>query len=139
MAGFGFSPTDVVELCKFSHRAYKEAVNAPARYSAARDLANRIRILLDEIPLDGDQAGPATRGLTLHLELANKAYKDLDEYLGLFQEHLDQQARPVVTANKVVARVRWTTDQLDKRVDKLQDAVQSAMAYCEFAMISQLR
>ncbi|GAB7332283.1 hypothetical protein MBLNU13_g04120t1 [Cladosporium sp. NU13] len=139
MAGFGFSPSDVADFCKFSYRAYTEAKNAPERYASARDLANRLRVILNEIPVGDGQVDETMKGLALHLELANKAYKDLDEYLCHFRGHLDQQARPPVRVNKMVAaRVRWTTDQLDKKVDKLLDAVQFAMTLCQIAMISQL-
>lgn len=139
MAGFGFSPADVVELCKFSYRAYTEAKSAPERYASARDLAGHIRKTLDVIPIDSAQVDPATRVLAWHLQAANNAYRELDEYLRHFQEHLGPQKKSSVTGSKIVARVRWTTDQLDKKVNKLQDAVESAMNYCQFAMIAQTR
>jgi hypothetical protein len=138
MAGFGFSPADVVEVCKFSYRAYQEAKSAPERYASAKDLADRLRTTLDDVPVGSGQINSTMRGLELHLELANKAHRDLDEYLCQFRDHLDRQSRPPVNAGRLVARVRWTTDQLDKKVDRLQDAVQSAMGYCAFAMLSQL-
>jgi hypothetical protein len=139
MAGFGFSPADIVDLCKFSYQAYTEARSAPERYASARDLADLICKTLDVIPIDSGQVDPATRVLALHLERANNAYKDLDEYLRHFQEHLDRQTQPSLTGTKIVARVRWTIEQLDKKVDKLQDAMESAMNYCQFAMIVQTR
>ena len=139
MAGFGFSPSDIVGFCTFSFRIYKAAKSAPERYMSARDLANRTRLLLDEISVANDQADGTMNGLASHLERANKAYKDLDEHLCQFRDHFDQQRRPPVRATSVAARVRWTTDQLDGKVDKLQGAVQSALGYCQVAMILQLR
>jgi hypothetical protein len=139
MAGFGFSPADVVDVCKLSYRAYQEAKNAPERYASARDLANRLRTTLDDVPIGRGQINSTMKGLDLHLELANNAHRDLDEYLCRFEDHLGRQHRPQVNAGRIVARARWTTDQLDKKVDKLQDAVRSAMEYCAFAMISQIR
>lgn len=139
MAGFGFSPSDIAELCKFSYRAYKEAKSAPERYATARRLADCVRLTLDEIPMGSGQMNETTTALGLHLELANDAYKDLDKYLCQFGEHLGQQRRSPVSATGVVARVRWTTDQLDKRVDKLQEAVKDALDYCQLSIISQLR
>ncbi|KAM0702270.1 hypothetical protein Q7P35_011180 [Cladosporium inversicolor] len=138
MAGFGFSPSDIAELCKFSYRAYKEAKSAPERYATARRLADCVRLTLDEIPMGSGQMNETTTALGLHLELANDAYKDLDKYLCQFGEHLGQQRRSPVSATGVVARVRWTTDQLDKRVDKLQEAVKDALDYCQLSIISQL-
>jgi hypothetical protein len=139
MAGFGFSPADVVELCKFSYRAYTEAKSAPERYTSARCLADLMRKTLDVIPIDTEQGDPTTGVLASHLERANNAYSDLDQYLRRFQEHLDPQTKSPVTGTKIVARARWTTDQLDKKVDQLQDAVESAMRHCQFAMIMQTR
>lgn len=139
MAGFGFSPTDVVELCKFSYQAYTEAKSARERYATARGLADRIRDTLEIIPVNIGQIDPATKVLASHIKEANNAYRDLDEYLRRFQEHLDPQTKPPATGSKIVARVRWTTNQLDKKVDELQNAVESAMRYCEFAMIVQTK
>lgn len=73
------------------------------------------------------------------MKLANSAYKDLDDYLCQFEKYLDQQKRPPVSAAGVVARVRWTTDQLNEKLDKLQGAVKDAMEQCQLSMISQLR
>ena len=139
MAGFGFSPADVVDLCKFSYRAYTEAKSAPERYASARCLADLMHKTLDVIPIDTEQGDPATEVLALHLKRANNAYRDLDQYLRRFQEHLDPQTKSPVVAIKIVARVRWTTDQLDKKVEKLQDTVDSAMRHCQFAVIMQTR
>jgi hypothetical protein len=139
MAGFGFSPADVVELCKFSYRTYTEAKSAPERYASARCLADLMRKTLDVIPMNTEQVDPAMGVLALHLKRANNAYRDLDEYLHRFQEFLDPQTKPPVTSTKIFARVRWTTDQLDSKVDKLQDAVESAMRHCQYAMIAQTR
>ena len=110
MAGFGFSPTDVIEVCKLSYRAYQEAKSAPERYASAKDLANRLRTILDDVPVSSGQDNSTSRGLALHLELANNAHRDLDEYLCQFKDHLDRQTRPPVNVGKIVARVRWTTD-----------------------------
>jgi hypothetical protein len=139
MAGFGFSPADIVDLCKFSYRAYTEAKSAPERYASARCLADLMRKTLDVIPMNTEQIDPATEVLASHLELANSAYRDLDEYLRHFQEFLDPQTKPPVTSTKIVARVRWTTNQLNEKVDKLQGAVESSMRHCQFAMIAQTR
>jgi len=139
MAGFGFSPADIVDLCKFSYRAYTEAKSAPERYASARCLADLMRKTLDVIPIDTEKGDPMTGVLASHLERANNAYSDLDQYLRRFQEHLDPQTKSPVTGTKIVARARWTTDQLDKKVDQLQDAVESAMRHCQFAMTMQTR
>lgn len=139
MAGFGFSPTDFVELCRFSYRAYKEAKSASARYATARYLANCFRMTLDEITVGSGQVNETITTLEVYMKLANNAYKDLDDYLCQFREHLDQQRRSRVSASGVVARVRWTTDQLNRKVDRLQGAVKDALEQCQFSMILQRR
>lgn len=139
MAGFGFSPADIVELCQFSYRAYTEAKSASERYVSARALADLMRKTLDVVPTDTEQVDPTTGVLASHLERANNAYSDLDQYLRRFQEHLDPQIKSPVTGTKIVARARWTTDQLDEKVARLQDDVESAMSYCQFVMIAQAR
>ena len=108
MAGFGFSPADIVEAGRFSYRAYKEASNAPARYATARHLANCFRKTLDEITVNDEQVNETATALGLYMKLANNAYKDLDDYLSQFSQHLDQQRKSSVRASGVVARVRWT-------------------------------
>lgn len=139
MAGFGFSPADIVDGSKFLYQAYKAAKNAPERYATARKYADGISLLLDEIPAGSDQHEPISKGLALHLDLANKAYETLDGYLSHFHSHLAQNTRSRMTADNIAARSRWMVDQLDKKLDKLQDAVQSALGHCQVAMISQLR
>ena len=139
MAGFGFSPSDIVDFCKFSFHIYKEAKSASTRYETARHRADCLRVTLDEIPVGSQQVNETITALEVHMKLANSAYKDLDDYLCQFEKYLDQQKRPPVSAAGVVARVRWTTDQLNEKLDKLQGAVKDAMEQCQLSMISQLR
>lgn len=135
MAGFGFSPADIVEGSKFAYKLYRGAHQAREQYTNAREFADCARITLEAIESACDTEGNDDGQLKIHIARARSAYDDLDEFLGRFNKLV---ARPD-GLDDLSQKLRWSLAQLNRKTETLKQEVTSMLGLSGVALVARVR
>jgi hypothetical protein len=139
MSFMSTSPGEIFAASKFVYRTWKETKGARERYYKAREYADCVKVSLSAFRDACDALGTAGDGLLPCLDSTEKAYDELDSYLGRFEAHF-AQSPSTRGSTKLAQQARWVYEQqIDHKVENLQSTLTAALTMCSLALVPQMR
>jgi hypothetical protein len=138
MSFISVSPGEIVAASKSLYRIWQETKGAQERYCKAREFADCAQVSLGKFHEARAALGTAGDELQTCLDSIGKAYDDLDSYLGGFEAQFSQSPT-THGSKKLTRRARWAFEQIDHKVENLQETLTAALTSCTQALAPLMR
>jgi hypothetical protein len=138
MSFISVSPGEIFAVSKSLYRIWQDTKGAQERHREARQFATHAQASSGTLRDACTALGTPGDELLPYLDIVEKAYDDLTSYLDRFELHFAQSA-DTRGSTQLAQKFRWAFDQLDHKVESLQNTLTAALTMCSLALIPQMR